>query len=221
VEEPGNSINSFELSPSGLKFATVGSDAVVRYYDLTTRKVVHELASKIYTQGTVTGHASHVFVAAFVDENVVASSGWDDSVLLWDVREGQMVRSIFGPHICGEALCCVDHGKTLIAGSWRDKDQLQFLDVGSGEIVKSVSIGQSDGTDSLQIYSLSVTQDGNFVAAAGSGKNCVAFYRLKDYSCVAVTESYECCVNAVHMGQGKFGYGLMDSRLFVDAYSGW
>jgi WD40 repeat protein len=221
IEETGNAINSFDLSPAGQGFVTVGSDAVVRYYNLSTHKKVVELASKIYTQGTVTGHSSHIFAGAFRDENVIASSGWDDSVLLWDIREGQIVRSIFGTHICGDALCFISGGRTMITGSWRDKDQLQFWDVGTGELQKSVSIGQADGTDSLQIYSLSVTRDGNFVAAAGSGKNCVAFFRIQDFRCVAVTESYGCCVNSVHMGAKKFAYGLMDSQMFVDAYGGW
>jgi WD40 repeat protein len=219
IEEPTNSINSFDISPHNSHFATVGSDSIVRYYDFATRKKLLELASKIYTQGTVTGHSSHVFAAAFQNQNVIASSGWDDTVLLWDIRNAQMVRSIFGTHVCGEALCFVNQGKIMISGSWREKDQLQFWDVGSGKVMKSVSIGGQG--EELQIYSLSVSKDENFVAAAGSGKNCVAFYRIKDYQCLAVTESYEACVNSVHMGIKKFAYGLMNSQLYVDNYGGW
>ena len=36
------------------------------------------------------------------DPNVLLSGGWDNTVQVWDVRAGQSVRSIFGPHICGE-----------------------------------------------------------------------------------------------------------------------
>jgi hypothetical protein len=221
LSESSNAINSFAISPNGHNFVTVGSDAHVRYYNLATRTKVVELASKIYTQGTVTGHSTHVFAAAFLDNNVIASSGWDDTVLLWDVRDAQMVRSLFGTHICGQALSFVDHGRTMISGSWRDKDQLQFWDVGRGAVAKSVSIGQPDGTDSLQIYSLSVARDEQVVAVAGSGKNCVAFYRIPDGACLAETEGYESCVNAVDVGSKKFAFGLMDSQVYVDAYEKW
>jgi WD40 repeat protein len=58
-----------------------------------------ELESKIYTQGRVTGHSLRVFSCQFINDNEIASSGWDDTVLIWDTRGAQLVRSIFGTHI--------------------------------------------------------------------------------------------------------------------------
>jgi WD40 repeat protein len=218
VAEPGNSINSIDLSPKGTHFATVGADCVVRYYSLSNRRKVLELASKIYSQGTVTGHGSRIFAAAFMNDNIIASSGWDDTVLLWDIRGAQMVRALFGTHICGESLCFTNQGRTMVTGSWRDKDQLQFWDTGSGKVIESLSIGKPDGTESLQIYSLGLSRDGKYLAASGSGMNCVLFYRLQDRRCVASTNSHVSGVNCVHIGARRFAYGLANSELYVDKF---
>jgi WD40 repeat protein len=218
VEEPGNSINSVTLSPMGSHFVTVGADCVVRYYNLNSRRKILDLASKIYAQGTVTGHGSHIFAAAFMNDNVIASSGWDDTVLLWDIRGAQMVRALCGPHVCGEALCFTNQGRTMITGSWRDKDQLQFWDVGSGKVMHSISIGARDGVGSLQIYSLGLNADRRFIAASGSGINCVMFYRMQDYSCVAATNCHPSGVNCADIGSRRFGYGLANSEVYVDKF---
>jgi WD40 repeat protein len=153
-----------------------------------------------------------------MNDNVIASSGWDDTVLLWDIRGAQMVRALCGTHICGEALCFSDGGKTMITGSWRDRDQLQFWDTGSGKVMKSISIGARDGTGSLQIYSLGMSADRKFVAASGSGINCVMFYRLSDYECVATTDCHQSGINCAHIGARRYGYGLANSEIYVDKF---
>ena len=49
---------------------------------------------------------------------------WDNTVQLWDIRAGHSVRSIFGPHICGDAMD-IDSG-TILTGSWRGQSLLRF-----------------------------------------------------------------------------------------------
>lgn len=41
--------------------------------------------------------------------------GWDNTVQVWDIRVGYAVRSIYGPHICGDALDM--DGNTIVTGS--------------------------------------------------------------------------------------------------------
>jgi COMPASS component SWD3 len=52
------------------------------------------------------GHSNRVFSIKFNpdDENILLSGGWDNTVQIWDIRAGASVRSIFGPHICGDAM---------------------------------------------------------------------------------------------------------------------
>jgi WD40 repeat protein len=221
LEEPGNALNAIDCSPSGLHFATVGSDCAVRYYSLVGRQRLLELASKVYTQGRVTGHSSRVFSCQFVDDNVIASSGWDDTVLIWDTRGAQLVRSVFGTHICGEALCFLNRGRQMITGSWRDKQQLQLWDVGTGKVIRSVTIADPDGENALQIYSLSISKDEQHIAAGGSGRNCVMFFGTKALEEQAATEVYDCCVSSVHIGEMRYAYGLMNSQIYVAAGLPW
>eukprot|EP01052_Picozoa_sp_SAG31_P031221 SAG31_NODE_3286_length_4460_cov_2.970649_3_plen_213_part_00 len=51
----------------------------------------------------------------------------DNTVCIWDLRVGGgAVRSIFGPHICGDALDIhPESGQTILTGSYRPQDQLQ------------------------------------------------------------------------------------------------
>jgi WD40 repeat protein len=141
IHEDDNSINAIGLSPDGRFLTSCGSDCAIRYYSLADRKLVKELTGKIYAQGQATGHGSRVFATVFMNENVIASSGWDDAVLLWDIRSGDVVRSIFGTHICGDAIAFSRDGRFMFTGSWRDKNQLQLWDVGSGKVTRSVTIG--------------------------------------------------------------------------------
>lgn len=218
IEEQDNAINSVDISPDGTHFTTSGSECKVRYYDLSSRERVLELATKKYMQGKVSGHELRIFASIFMDNNTIASSGWDDTVLLWDVRTGTVTRSIFGTHICGEAICFANGNTTMITGSWRDEDQIQCWDIGSGKLMDSVTIADERAGKALQVYSLAITKDNEYLAAAGSGMNCVAFYRVEDMNKVATTPDQEACVTSVHLGTRKFAFGMSDSNVYVDGY---
>ena len=42
---------------------------------------------------------------------------------VWDIRAGHAVRSIFGPHVCGDS---VDYCRgVVLTGSWRGKEQME------------------------------------------------------------------------------------------------
>lgn len=60
-----------------------------------------------YRHGDVTaGHASRVFALKFnpTEPDILISGGWDNTIQIWDMRVAYSVRSIFGPHICGDAV---------------------------------------------------------------------------------------------------------------------
>lgn len=219
IREENNSINSVDVAPDGKNFCTCGSDCTLRYYNTTTKQLVSELASKQYIQGKVTGHEMRVFSNVFMDSNVIASSGWDDTVLLWDVRSGDVTRLIFGTHVCGESMCFTNGNKILATGSWRTHDQLQFWDIGTGKVVKSITIEDKSDDTALQIYSLAISKKKDCVAAAGDGMNCLAIYSTDDFSRIDMSDKYESCVSTVHFGSSKFAYGLSDSRVICDKYT--
>ena len=52
---------------------------------------------------------------------------------LWDVRTGAAQLSIYGPHVCGDAIDMNDN--YILSGSWRPNDQLQMWDVRTGGLL--------------------------------------------------------------------------------------
>eukprot|EP00351_Strombidinopsis_sp_SopsisLIS2011_P001644 CAMPEP_0116883202 /NCGR_PEP_ID=MMETSP0463-20121206/15664_1 /TAXON_ID=181622 /ORGANISM="Strombidinopsis sp, Strain SopsisLIS2011" /LENGTH=79 /DNA_ID=CAMNT_0004537611 /DNA_START=570 /DNA_END=809 /DNA_ORIENTATION=+ len=70
------------------------------------------------------GHSNRVFCCKFdpKDDNIIYSGGWDDIIMINDLREGGPVNKILGPHICGESIDL--QGNLLLAGSQRYKNSL-------------------------------------------------------------------------------------------------
>ena len=214
LEEKGNCINSLKLSQTGAHFATVGSDCTVRLYNTVTKQLENELASKSYIQGQVTGHSNRIFASAFIDISTLASSGWDDSILIWDIRSGNVVRTISGPHICGDAMDVID--RHIITGSYRNKKQLEIYDIGTGNCIRSISIGIKN--DPLLVNALKYQEKTKTIMVGGSGINCCAFYN-ENLIQLGLTPKYEAGINAVDLSDTKVAYGLSNSYVYVQNYS--
>ena len=217
ISEKENTVNSLDVSPSGATFCSVGSDNSVRVYDMTRHELAHNMKTTNYLKGAVTGHSNRVFATLYLDENTVASGGWDNTVILWDIRSGSVVRSFFGPSICGDGLCMVNNSKTLVTGSWRDKDQLQFFDIGTGNCEKSITVGTQP--NSMYIYTVQSTPNQRFVACGGSGVNRISFFRVSDYAHLAQTDNQKSEIHDLDFTNRQFAFGLADSTVHVDSYS--
>ena len=48
------------------------------------------------------------------DPQLLLSAGWDNTVQLWDLRTETTICSLYGPHICGDALDLL--GDRLLTG---------------------------------------------------------------------------------------------------------
>jgi WD40 repeat protein len=125
---------------------------------------------------TTPGHSNRVFSVKFTkNENVIISGGWDNTIQIWDIREGHAVRSIYGPHICGDALDIVNND--IVSGSWRPKDQLELWDFGSGEKITTVPWSNSSfssvGQPACMLYTAQFSKEGHgrYIVGGGSGAN--------------------------------------------------
>lgn len=70
--------------------------------------------------------------------NVFISGGWDSKIRIWDIREKNSVRSIYGPHISGDSID-YKNGQVL-TGSYRNNDILQLWDFKSGELAQNIKV---------------------------------------------------------------------------------
>ncbi len=116
-----NQLLTVDYNPDGTMFATGGSDTVVRVYDEQTRQL------KIALEGGGSGepgHSNRVFCVKFdqEDPNYVISGGWDNNIKVWDIRQPNPVRSIYGPYVCGDSIDL--HDGYLLTGAYKDHKQL-------------------------------------------------------------------------------------------------
>lgn len=179
-EDNENQVYALDYNDEGTQFATAGKDTCIRLYDEATKTKILTLSGDSISNysNTSPGHSNRVFSVKFThDEHLLLSGGWDNTVHIWDTRQGGAVRTLYGPHICGDALDI--KGNEIVTGSYRHYDQLELWDFGSGERINTIpwNIGQSnvdaDHHQACMLYAAQFSKDvkGRFIVAGGSGLN--------------------------------------------------
>jgi WD40 repeat protein len=115
----------------GRLIATDGDDGVVRLWEPTTGKVLHELSA-------YPGETWHGSLAFSPDgKTLAASGGWGD-VHLWDSVTGNLLRRLHGPTTPVLSLTWSPDGKRLAGGG--ELDTTHVWDAASGR-VQAVLLG--------------------------------------------------------------------------------
>eukprot|EP01112_Ceratiomyxa_fruticulosa_P009677 TRINITY_DN2535_c0_g2_i1.p1 TRINITY_DN2535_c0_g2~~TRINITY_DN2535_c0_g2_i1.p1 ORF type:complete len:428 (-),score=71.16 TRINITY_DN2535_c0_g2_i1:9-1292(-) len=171
LNEDGNQIYCVDYRFDGDLFATAGKDFKVRVYDENKKALLSTLSGG---HGDVTaGHASRVFSLKFhpTDQNILLTGGWDNTIQLWDLRMDHAVRSIFGPHICGDSVDI--YNNLVISGSWRQDKSLQLWDYGDGRLLDTIEWKVGLGEEPCLIYATQFSKgnDAEYIVAGGSGSN--------------------------------------------------
>jgi WD40 repeat protein len=179
IEEKDNQVFALDYRDDGMMFATAGKDTVVRLYDEATKTETCAMKGTAgYGATQSSGHSNRIFSLKFSpdDPNILASGGWDNTVHFWDTRAGTSIRSIFGPHLCGDSLdlCSAGNSTTVLTGSWRPHSPLETWDLGTGKLIEQIEWKDSIlGSSPCLLYAaqFSKTHHGRFIAAGGSGSN--------------------------------------------------
>lgn len=96
---------------------------------------------------------------------------------IWDIRTDHSIRSIFGPHVCGDAVDI--RNNVIVSGSWRPEDPLQLWDFGSGQLIETLKWTSLPGEPAAMLYAASFNSDGSLIAAGGSETNEARVYNAK------------------------------------------
>ena len=90
------------------------------------------------TRGDKIGHSNRVFSVKYDknDQNMLLSGGWDNSMILWDLRSSRAVDYMFGPHVCGDSIDISD--KEILAGSYSNKENLTIWDLGTRKMIQTI-----------------------------------------------------------------------------------
>mmetsp|Transcript_612 Transcript_612/g.1648 ORF Transcript_612/g.1648 Transcript_612/m.1648 type:complete len:337 (-) Transcript_612:3-1013(-) len=181
IVEEDNQLFCLDFLYDGTQFATAGLRREIRLYDESTKQQFQLMkgGDDVHTGGP----SNRVFALKYhpLMRHVILSGGWDDAVQIWDVRQGHAVRAIAGPHVCGDALDISQDGGTILTGSWRSEDQLQFWDFRSERLL--TTLPWPEPTRPCMVYAAQFSKDesSSFIAAGGGGDHDVqAFQRAGD-----------------------------------------
>jgi len=184
ITETDNQVYCLDYSPDGKQFASGGKDYTVRVYDEATKSCVSQLCGG-YGKPSA-GHSNRVFALKFstTDPQILLSAGWDNTVQVWDLRTEASLLSLYGPHICGDAIDLL--GDTILTGSWRPQEQLELWDVKTGQRKSELAWRASAASsESCQMYAAQFSKcevDGKrLIAAGGSGANELKIFHAETH----------------------------------------
>ena len=150
-EQNGNKPNqtlAIDYHPSGDLWCSGGTDRVVRVYDEAAGN-----KPKLEMRGSLAGnrgHSNRICSVRFwpFNRNVVVTGGLDGTAMCWDTYGemagpdgevpslGEPYQTISDLDIRGDAIDFDDN--TLLVGSWRPVAQLQFYDMRTGNLEKTI-----------------------------------------------------------------------------------
>jgi WD40 repeat protein len=181
IQEEGNAINSVDYSNDGKRFCTGGNDISVRLYDEGMKTMICKMEPYKFNEP---GHSGRIFTVKFNPENsnTIFSGGWDKTIQFYDCREGKIVSSIYGPHICGDALDI--QGFTLLTGAWSKDKQIQLWDIRSLKCMLDIKWENGNTYYPTYIYSckFNTRKDLKLFSVGGVNKNMFRIFDIDKFN---------------------------------------
>lgn len=147
-------------------------------YDEHKKKEFHVLQAGLNSPA----HSKRVLAVKFSkdDPNLLMSAGWDNVIILWDLRTHKSTGYIYGPQIYGEALDI--QGNLILAGSSREEKQLQLFDNRTLKTLVSIDWDQNpEISKKAYVYSAQFGKhDKTMVGAAATGVNQIKVFDHED-----------------------------------------
>lgn len=181
-----NQLYALDYDNNGSRFATGGTDTVVRLYDTETKEIIHEFARKKFDMTSPSGHTDRIYAIKIhpTDDSLMFSGGWDNTIQVWDIRTNSdtSVAALYGPHICGDSLDVKDN--MILAGSWRTHEQIQLWDIRNFKLVKSMRWSLAGDDHQCSLYFAKFLPKGKYFIAGGSGVNQLRAFSLETFSTI-------------------------------------
>lgn len=176
MEEKDNPLMCIDINQDCNKFAVAGHSKVVNLYDDETKSLIKSFKPAF----NEIGHSNRIFSINFhrTDRNLMASGGWDNIVVFYDIRIPKIAGHVLGAHICGDSLDMKGH--YVLTGSWRTKEQIKIFDLRKFELIEKIKweYELDDHTSYIYAAQFSKSGDRNLFAVGGSNQN---LWRLWDF----------------------------------------
>ena len=183
IQEENNPLMCVDYSTDGLLFATGGNDKYVRLYDDNTKTLIKKLERHRYD---LPEHSNRIFAVKFSkkDPNLLLSGGWDNTILLYDIRAREVQNYLYGPHICGDGMDLKDD--LLLTVSWEKEDQIQLFDLRMNKKIGVFQMNIEENSNNKSkldnvsyLYSCRFNPINKTFCVTGSNKN---YLRIYDYN---------------------------------------
>ena len=201
--EPGDpQLFNLDYNYDSSKFAVVGANGAVQIYDAQTRQREAFLDGE---GGIIPGHSNRTYSCKFVNDldtpNLIVSGGWDNRIIIWDLRTNTPVDSLYGHNICGDAIDIAEG--IMLTCSFSDKDQIQMYDIKARIAIKGIN-GPTFSWDT-QIPSKAPTYlycgqfnktTANYILAGGAYGNEAKIFDISGNHCATITDltkEVHCC----------------------------
>lgn len=125
-KQKGNSLFACDFTCDGARLVVGGFDRNLYVYDEVDNK--HELIKEMCSKDlTITGHHNRINCIKGHPKNPhwVLSSGWDNTLKIYDVEKGYPIASIGGSECSGDSIDV--YGDMILTGSCRNHQEITLI----------------------------------------------------------------------------------------------
>lgn len=151
-------ISEVSWSPDSKYLATASDDSTIAVWTLPEKETATTISVTIPSR-TLTGHTSFVYCVAFSPNgSILASGGYDDSLRLWDIRNGCVYKEIAAHGDPVTSVSFSTDGTTLLTSSF--DGLMRLWDVDSGRCLKTIV-----DNNNPPVTSATFTQNSKYILA--------------------------------------------------------